>query len=160
MQKNGIKVNEEIIIIAALFHDAGYEEVKENKEQHSCKIMESELKKLNYSIKEINEVKNTIMATEKDYKLTTSEQKILRASDLSGFMFSYQEFKVSSDRIREEFKVLYPGKKFPIKKWTELVESYLIPEIRLTQNYEQDNFHGKAKENIQRFLKENKDNLI
>ena len=155
-KKYKIKIDEESIIIAALFHDAGYTEVKENKEKHSCKIVEEELTKLNYSKEKINIVKENIMATAKGEKLKTTEQKILRASDLHNFMASYSKFKEASRKIREEFKILYPGQEFPIKKWTELVESYLEEEIQLTPEHKKDDFHNKARENIKKFLLENK----
>lgn len=156
-RKYKIKVDEESIIIAALFHDAGYTEVKKDKEKHSCKIAEEELQKLGYSKDKIIKVKENIMATAQNNELKTIEQKILRAADLHNFMASYPKFEEASKKIREEFKILYPGQRFPIKEWTELVESYVKEEIKITPEHKKDNFNKKAKANIRRFLLENKE---
>lgn len=151
-QKYKVPVNQDIVIIAALFHDAGYDQVKNNKEAYSCQIAARALKKMKYSLSFIQEVKQTIMATKSGYPLRTTEQKILRAADLSGFMNSYPKFLQASRKIQQEYKVLYKNDDFPIKTWAKLVASYLKPNIKLTPEYAKDSWSHKARENIKRFL--------
>jgi len=156
-KKYKIPVNREVVEIAALFHDAGYDKVKTNKEEYSSKIAEKELKKLKYPTKFINQVRNSIMATKSSWPLRAraTEQKILRAADLLSFNSSYDNFLKAAKRIQNEYKILYNKDNFPFRKWTELVESYLKEEIKLTPQYKKDDFHRKARKNITRFLKEN-----
>lgn len=153
-KKYGVAVDEEVLMIAALFHDAGYSEVKTNKEAHSAKIAEKELRKIKYPSKKIAEVKATIMATEKEGPLKTTEQKIIRASDLLSFTVGYKEFLSTSKKIQKEHKILSKGEDFPIEGWTKLVKSYLKPKIKITPEYIKDDFHNKADKNINRFLKD------
>lgn len=153
-RKYNIPINQEVIEIAALFHDAGYWEVKKDKEEHSAKIAEIELKKVGYPEKFINKIKKTIMATKGGWPLRTAEQKVIRAADLLSFAAGYKKFWEASKRIQKEYGILYKTDRFPVKKWTELVESYLKPDIQLTPKYKSDKFHVKARRNIERFLKD------
>jgi predicted metal-dependent HD superfamily phosphohydrolase len=153
-KKYKVPVNREVVEIAALFHDAGYDKVKTNKEKFACQIMTRELKKLSYTPKFIAEVKRTIMATKLGGPLKTTEQKILRAADLSGFMGSYQEFLKNNKKIQQEYKLLYKKDNFPNKAWAKLVELYLKPKIQLTPEHKEDAFHAKARKNIEKFFRE------
>ncbi|MDD5290030.1 MAG: HD domain-containing protein [Patescibacteria group bacterium] len=155
-KKYKIPVNREVVKLAALFHDAGYDQVKTKKEEFACKIAERELKKLGYQPKIIAEVQKTIMATKLGGPLKTTEQKILRAADLSGFMASYPKFVKNNKKIQQEYKLLYKKDYFPNKKWVKLLEAYLKPKIKLTPKYKTDNFHAKARKNIKKFLLKNK----
>ena len=155
-RKYKVPVDSEVVEIAALFHDAGYADVKENKEEHSAKIARKALKKYKYPDSKIKAVINTILATKKNGQLKTNEQKIMRAADLRSFTSSFKEFKKASDKIRREYKILYGNSDFPLKGWTELVDAYLKPKIKLTTEYSSDKFHTKAKNNIKRILREYK----
>lgn len=152
-KKYKISVNQEIVEIAALFHDAGYTDVKNNKEEHSCQIVEQELKKLKYPPQTIRQIKQTIMATQAGYLLKTIEQKILRAADLSSFTASYQQFLANSQKIEKEYFLLY-NKNLPTKKWLRTMKLYLKPKIILTPQYKKDGFHTRAKRNIDKYLQE------
>jgi predicted metal-dependent HD superfamily phosphohydrolase len=151
-KKYQVPINQEVVEIAALFHDAGYDQVKNNKEELACKIAEQELKKLNYSAKTIKQVKQSIMATKAGHPLKTNEQKVLRAADLSSFTENYKNFLAASKKIEKEYHLLYSKKPFPVQKWTQMVLSYMDPPIHLTPKYYQDNFHVKAIKNINKYL--------
>lgn len=151
-KKYKVPVDSELVEIAALFHDAGYEKVKNNKEEYSCKIAEQELKKLKYPPNKIIKVKQAIMATKAGYSLRTTEQKILRAADLHSFTASYKQFSAASKKIESEYYLLYKKTKFPIKQWVKSMELYLLPDIILTPEYKKDDFHAKARRNINKFL--------
>lgn len=153
-KKYKVPVNGEVVELAALFHDAGYDQVKTQKEEFACQIMARELKKLDYAPKFIFEVKKTILATKLRGPLRTTEQKILRAADLSGFMASYSEFVKNNKKIQQEYKLFCKKDNFPNKKWVKLIEAYLKPRIRLTPEYKKDNFHARAGKNIKKFLAE------
>lgn len=153
-RKHEVALDEEVLMIAALFHDAGYSEVKSDKEAHSAKIAERELRKIKYPPSRIAKVKETIMATEKNWPLNTVEQKIIRASDLLSFTTSYKKFLDSSKKIQKEYKILYGKADFPIEEWTKLVKSYLKPQIQITPEHKKDDFHNKAQRNINRYLKD------
>ncbi|MFA5126781.1 MAG: HD domain-containing protein [Patescibacteria group bacterium] len=159
-KKYKVPVNREIVEIAALFHDAGYDKVKNNKEELAGKITARELKTLKYPTGAVKQVQQTIMATKAGYPLKTTEQKILRAADLSSFTESYKNFLAASKKIEREYHLLHDGRPFPIRAWTKSILSYLKPKIQLTPKYYRDNFHAKAIKNIDRYLKnKNIDNL-
>jgi len=153
-KKYNVPVKSDIIEIAALFHDAGYSEVKNNKEAHSCKIAEKELKLLGLANKTIRQVTGTIMATKAGYPLRTAEQKIIRAADLSSFTSNYKTFVANSKKIQQEYTLLSKKSNFPFRAWTKLTESYLKPNIILTPEHKKDDFHHKARKNIKKFLQE------
>ncbi|MFH0873589.1 MAG: HD domain-containing protein [Candidatus Komeilibacteria bacterium] len=153
-KKYKIPYKGDVIETAALFHDAGYDKVKNSKEAYSCKIARRELKKLKYLPGFIQQVEQTIMATKAGYPLKTTEQKIIRAADLSSFTANYRDFLVGSKKIVKEYKILYHGKQFPVKKWAKLIRVYLRQRVQLTPQYSRDNFDVKAERNIARFLRE------
>lgn len=153
-KKYHIPVDQEVVEIAALFHDAGYEKVKNKKEEYSCQIAKQELSKLKYSKKIITQVKKTILATKPDYPLKTNEQKILRAADLSSFAASYQQFYNNSKKIEKEYRLLNKRNKFPLKSWLQSVKLYMRPKIILTPEYTKDHWQAKAQKNINRFLQD------
>jgi predicted metal-dependent HD superfamily phosphohydrolase len=156
-KKYKIEVNSDVVLIAALFHDAGFHEKTDykTKERYSISIVEKELKKLGYSDSFIKEVGNCILATEPYGNFEKTEQKILRAADLKGLMSSYDNFEKQTKLIRQEYSILHPGKDFPLKKWAELLKPYASRTIKLTPEFHKDDWHRKFEENLKRYLKEN-----
>lgn len=165
-KKENLEVDEDVIYYALLFHDAGYFEDPQqynfkNKEEYSAYLAREEMEKIGISNELIEKVVNTIMATHSEALFTTVEQKIVRASDLSGLSDDYETFLENNNRLKDEFEML-EGKEISINKWKlktkEVVEFYLSQDIRLTKGYEDEEgnslFHKKAKENLERFLNE------
>ncbi len=152
-KKYGIFVDEEVIEIAVLFHDAGYSEKTSHnsKEKYSSEIAEEELSKINYP--KIKEVKKGIMATHKDAVPRTPEEKIVRASDLMGLSCDYETFRKNSINLAKEYKLL-KNKESNIYEWIKLVNHYFNQKIILTPRFNTDGFHKKFKNNVKRYLSE------
>lgn len=73
----------EILLTAALFHDTGYIQGKENHEKRSAEISERELKKIGFDKEKIDKIKAVILEhrSSKKEKPTSLESKILQDAD-------------------------------------------------------------------------------
>ena len=161
-----IKVDELIVILAALFHDAGYHDNHEeqgfaSKEEYSADIAERELNNLNHDQELIMLVKECIIATHRNKLFETVEQKVLRAADLSGLAGPYEEFVANNKLLKQEQEHLQ-DRQIDNDEWKEvvknLIEFYLSQDIQLTPEHNDEDgvsiFHQRAQENLNRFLAE------
>ena len=82
-QSNIPKKEQEILMIAAWFHDVGYIHTYKNHEAKSAEMAAEFLKNNKYSEKNIETVKQLILKTELSTTPETLAEKILRDADLS-----------------------------------------------------------------------------
>lgn len=160
--KYRVKVNEDAILIAALFHDAGYADKTDriSKEEHSADIAEEELVKLGCAKDFIEKVKKTIISTRYNEIPKTPEEKILRAADLSGFAGDYDKFLGNNKLLKREYEQLNEVS-LTEEEWKTRTKNttfhYLSQEIRLTPEHDNENgesiFHIKTLQNIHKYLK-------
>ncbi len=94
---------EEILHLAALFHDTGYIQGAKNHEERSVEIATAFLKNENVSEEIIKEVANCIMVTKMERIPTTDLEKIIRDADASHFAKDY--FFEVTELLRKEFKI-------------------------------------------------------
>jgi len=93
----------EIIQLAALFHDTGYIHGYKNHEEESVTIATNFLMENNVVPSIINKVSDCIMATKIDVQPKNELEKIIRDADSSHFAKDY--FQEVSELLRQEFKV-------------------------------------------------------
>lgn len=94
---------EEILHLAALFHDTGYIQGAKNHEERSVEIATAFLKNENVSEEIIQEVATCIMVTKMENTPTTQLEKIIRDADASHFAKDY--FFEVTELLRKEFKM-------------------------------------------------------
>ncbi len=92
----------EVLQLAALFHDTGYIIGDKNHEEESVKIASKFLKDNNVETSIIKRVTDTILATKLDVNPKNELEKIIRDADTSHFAKEY--FHEVSELLRQEFK--------------------------------------------------------
>ncbi|MBT6691598.1 HD domain-containing protein [Candidatus Parcubacteria bacterium] len=160
-----VQVDEQVVILAALFHDAGYhqdheEQGFESKEEYSADIAEQELNRLGLETGVINLVKECIIATHRNKPFVLVEQKVLRAADLAGLAGSYEDFLYNNEILKQELEEVHQ-QEIGDEEWKDVVASlikfYLSQDIKLTPEHDDEEgfsiFHRQAQENLDRFLK-------
>jgi len=152
-RKYNILVDEEIVEVAILFHDAGYAEETdyESKEAYAADIAREELGKIRFG--KIGGVEKCIMATHKDAVPESVEEKIVRAADLMGLAGDYKTFRENSEKLGKEWRQL-TGTEPDINAWIRLVNYYFSQTIVLTPDFNTDGFHERFRENVERYLTE------
>lgn len=162
---HNIEVNEIVVVLSALFHDAGYHEnLKDvgfdSKEEYSAYLAEQELEKLGFDDKIIEQIKACIISTHQNSPFTKNEQKVIRAADLAGLADDYEIFEKNNNLLREEYNLLNDTK-VSDEDWKlktkEIVDFYLAQDIKLTPEHDDASgvsvFHKKARENLEKYLK-------
>ena len=165
-EEEELGVNKEVVYYALLFHDAGYHldylgAGFGNKEEYATSLAEISLRKIGIDDKIIKLVKKAILATVQDAEFYSTEETIVRVADLAEMASDYEIFLENNKKLKAEQELLTTERiswnnwKIQIKK---IVEFYLSQNIRLTSQYEDEEgnsiFHKKAKENLERFMKE------
>lgn len=93
----------EAILVAALLHDIGYIEGRENHEETSIKLATPFLEKEGVSSETIDKITQAIRATKMDATPETLLDKILRDADASHFAKDY--FEEASEYLRQELRI-------------------------------------------------------
>ena len=153
------------------FHDAGYHEDHlakgfETKESYSADLSEYALREYGVDEETIKKVKAAIMSTHMDAKCYSNEDKVVRASDLSGLAAEYSVFKLNAIRLMEEHELMH-GESVVWEDWKlsvkETLELFLREELELTSDYYDENgnsiFHTQTMENIKILLEDNSPTL-
>lgn len=161
-KKYGIKVDEKIILVAALFHDAGYscKIDGKSKEEHSVDIAKEELFKAGFSEEFLKKVSKVILSTSPNEIPKTAEEKILRASDLSNFAGDFSTFLRNNKLLKKEYEELN-NISLTEEQWKNMTKNttfhYLSQDIRLTPEHDNEKgesvFHINALKNIYEYLK-------
>ncbi|MCP5143465.1 MAG: hypothetical protein H6978_01430 [Gammaproteobacteria bacterium] len=164
-EQEGVRIDSDIVYAASLFHDAGFHRDHaalgfDCKEAYSAALAEEILPRHERFAGKVGKVVDAIMATGRDGSFTTTEQKAVRAADLSGLAAPFDTFFAKALALREEAELL-SGKQTPWGDWVRGVERtlrfYLSQEIRLTSYYLNDagesKFHSAVRTNLERLLK-------
>lgn len=170
-REEGMFIDEVVVYYALLFHDAGYHEDHkakgfQTKEEYAASLAEENLNKFSIDKGIIRKVRETILATYRKAEFITNEQKAVRAADLAELANDYEIFLKNNFNLKKESEILGEKNIF-WKEWKDnsknMVEFYLSQDIRLTSAYADKEgnsvFHKRAKENLERFLQENEEDL-
>lgn len=161
-----IQINELVVRLALLFHDAGYHENYEGKgfktkEEYAASLAGETLSKLKVAEEIIKQVESAILATHPQKSFDSPETQAVRAADLAGLALNYNIFLQNSKKLWEEDKIL-SDKKVSWEEWKgkaiKLIESYLSKEIPLIKDYKDQEgrtLFDKARANLER-LREQK----
>jgi predicted metal-dependent HD superfamily phosphohydrolase len=162
----GIRIDEQVVYLALLFHDSGYRDNHaalgfQSKEQYSAHLARQALSEHGFKSRLIDKVDAAILATHRFAEFRTSEQKAVRAADLSGLAADYEVFRDNGELLRQEQELL-TGIAVPADEWvasvTEVVRFYLQQEIRLTSFFYDENgqsdYHRRVAANLARLRAE------
>lgn len=122
-EKSGLSdENEEMVIIAAYFHDTGNLETSKEHELLSCSIARKFLENENYPEDKIQIIENLILATEIDRAPKTLLEEIICDADLSHL--GNNSFLTQNQKLREEW-ANFLGLTFTDKEWLYLNLKFL-----------------------------------
>ena len=102
--ENVTKHEKELLLTAALFHDAGFIRTYNGHEEQSCEMARESLPTFGYSQQDIEAICDLIMATKLFHKPTTLLQKIIRDADLHYLGTSH--YVAISNNLYSEYKHL------------------------------------------------------
>jgi uncharacterized protein len=145
-KKEKIKEDElELLKIAALFHDMGFLESRENHEELSCEMVIKELPSWNFRSHEIAKICGMIMATKIPQRPKTLLEKILADADLE--YLGTDLYEEGSSRLYKE--LIYFNPSLTEKDWLEIQVKFLN-----AHHYHTDfcikNRESKKKEHLKR----------
>ena len=164
--EEGIRVDTRVVYYAVLFHDAGFRDDHhalgfESKEAYSADLATVRLRQRGVAGKICDKVADAVLSTRIDAGFVTTEQKAVRAADLSGLAAGYEVFRENSANLKSEYELFHCAK----LKWPEWVDSarktinfYLSQEIRLTSYFSnaegESAFHKAVRRNLERLVAE------
>ena len=164
--KEDIELNQKVVYLGILFHDAGYSEDHtslgfKTKESYSADLAESILSKERYSDSDIAAVKKAILSTEIDATFTTPEHQAVRAADLSGMAANYEIFLINSVKLKKEHELLRDCE-ISWENWKkvsiEVVKGFIATEIPLTKFFKKQGnrsaFEKAVRNNLERLSDE------
>ncbi len=159
-----ININEKIVNVAILFHDAGYQENHTSlgfstKEAYSAFLAKEFLKAKNFETNTIDQIQSAILATEKNGRFIKPESKVVRAADLSGLSSHYDIFLNNALKIKAEYELL-TGKSVDWDNWKlatiKLLKEFVSREIELTDFFSSRGGHSQfyklVNTNLEKFL--------
>jgi len=162
----GIRIDAEVVLLALLFHDAGYRQDHEargfaTKEAYAAQLAADALGAHGYRPAVIGKVRAAILSTHRDAEFRTAEQKAVRAADLAGLAADYRVFRANTVLLHEESQLL-SGRRSSWAEWiesvTQVLRFYLRQEIRLTSYFWDEQgrsvFHRRAAANLARLRRE------
>ncbi len=171
-QSEGVDVDSDVIILAALFHDSGYHEDHarlgfESKEAYSAELARRELGKNGAGLRLIKQVCEAILSTHCDGVCRSNESKVVRAADLAGLAADYNFFKRNTVRLKLEHELL-TNTRTDWPEWRdraiERVELFLRADMSLTRDYfdaqGQSVFHRRTRENLRRLQADPDDHVM
>jgi predicted metal-dependent HD superfamily phosphohydrolase len=139
----------EVVLIAALFHDAGFIIDQENHEIHSCTIAREMLPDFDYELNEIDQICDLIMATCMPVNPQNHLQEIICDADLD--YLGRNDFKEIGDLL---FKELYERSAVKyLDEWNEMQIRFLTNHRYFT-SFGQTNREAKKQENLRVLLGE------
>lgn len=165
IENTEINANEEqILLLAALFHDTGYIREREGHEEESVKIATQFLNDENVNKNIIDGVNKCIMATKFKDSPNTKLEEIIRDADSSHFAKKY--FNEASEFLRKEYEVqsikTYTAKEWRLENITVLSQKhrYYSPyAIKNWQPLKDKNLTKLIKKTKKRKAKDNKEKL-
>lgn len=157
----GIRVDPQVVYLALLFHDAGYHQDHktlgyDSKEAYSADLAIDCLRRRKLPAASIRKIAGAILSTRRDAKFITSEQKAVRAADLSGLAANYVTFRDNTLKLKAEHEILTSGR-VSWQDWLphvcDTVRFYSSQQIRLTSYFVNDNGESKFQRAVRRNLR-------
>ena len=139
--------DKEIVLVAALFHDAGFIIDRENHEMHSCTIAKELLPQYDYASSEIDTVCNLIMATQMPVQPKNKLEEIICDADLD--YLGRDDFKAIGDLLYRELSE--SGGVNGLEEWNQLQIRFLTNH-RYYTNYSQTHRESVKQENLKRLM--------
>jgi predicted metal-dependent HD superfamily phosphohydrolase len=162
----GIRVDTQVVYYALLFHDAGFRADHlalgfGSKEAYSADLAVNWLGERGVSNRMIEKVAAAVLSTHRGASFITTEQKAVRAADLSGLAAGYNVFLENSANLKLEYE-LFQCATLDWPAWVanvrETVNFYLSQEIRLTSYFSnadgESAFHQAVRRNLERLVAE------
>lgn len=121
-KEEGISASDlKLLLIAAIYHDAGYLDQNYNHEQQSCEIARKYLPQFHYSKEDINTICNIIMATKIPQKPKSHLEKIICDADLS--YLGSDDFFSTAEKLYNEMTAIGTVKNR--EEWNSMQETFL-----------------------------------
>ena len=139
--------DKEIILVAALFHDAGFIIDRENHEMHSCTIAKELLPQFEYAPIEIEAVCNLIMATQMPVKPKNKLEEIICDADLD--YLGREDFKTIGDLLYRELSE--EGSVEGLDAWNQMQVRFLNSH-RYYTTFSQNHREVIKQENLRRLM--------
>ncbi len=140
------KQEEDIIHIAAWFHDVGYAKGCTSHEKNGAEMAQSFLQSKGVNQLIINKVKGCIMATQMPQNPSNSLEKILCDADLMHLARS--DYFKKADLLRDEIEHV-KDQKISKSKWLQMNEEFLSNHCFFTE-YAKKNYEPAVKENLKK----------
>ena len=143
-QFEGVSVVEmELVLVAALFHDAGFIIQAENHEAYSCEIARQVLPQFHYSDNEMKTICQLIMATKMPVTPKNKLEEIICDADLD--YLGRDDFKSIGDLLYRE--LMESGAVQGLEQWNELQIRFLTNHQYYT-SFSRANREEKKQENL------------
>jgi predicted metal-dependent HD superfamily phosphohydrolase len=139
-----------ILTLAAWLHDTGYTKGHKNHEEASCEIAEAFLTKQDSEKETIEDIKDLIMATKRDYEPQNLMEEIIRDADSSHL--GSDSFVETSELLREELSKLGIAE-YTQSEWRENNIEMFRAEHRFYTKYALDNWQEGKDDNLQSLVK-------
>lgn len=143
----------DIVLVAAWFHDLGYNVSYNDHEKHGCTLAKDFLQHENCSDEFIVQVCNLIMATVKNYEPKSRLENIIRDADSSHF--AAKNFLAISELLREEFNQQGVFS-FSVKEWRKENIELLRVKHRFYTDYALEYWQKGKDKNIKKLIKNKK----
>lgn len=133
----------EVLLLAALFHDAGYVNAYDNHEEESVKFMKEYLKG-NYADEDIKEIESLILSTKYRTVPDGSLQEILHDADYINL--GNKSFEHRADLLRIEWERILQ-KTYSEEEWAKIQLQFLL-DTQFKTEYAVLNYNEQKEENI------------
>ena len=130
-----------LLLIAAIYHDAGYLEQNHNHEQISCEIARKYLPQFNYSQKDIDLICGIIMATKIPQRPKNHLEEIICDADLN-YLGRTDFFDIGENLYREMFAFGYIKNKV---EWNRIQLDFMRQHHYFTTTVIKHNYSQKEK---------------
>ncbi|HSX48165.1 MAG TPA: hypothetical protein VLF41_01510 [Candidatus Nanoarchaeia archaeon] len=163
--RHGLPIDDKIVMLALLFHDAGYHEDHaskgfDSKEAYSAHLAKQQLAKLGLDDQLISSITQAIMSTHKDAVAVTNEDKVVRLADVANIAGDYQQFITNTRKLKLEFESMN-HRTMSWEDWKQfnlaILECYLKQDLDQSGLYQEANgssFIAKARSNLDRLKQE------
>lgn len=147
---------EEVLLIAAWFHDVGYTKGIENHKESSCDIVEEFLKSHDKMDVYISKVHTCIRATKHSFEPTSIAEQIIRDADTAHL--AQKDYLAVAEVLREELSSLGIAS-YSVKEWRKKNIKMFRLEHRFYTQYAQENWQKGKDKNLKKLIKSKKKRL-
>lgn len=140
---------QELLLLAAWFHDTGYSKGCENHESAGSSIAEAFLKERNYATAAIAEIATLINVTRFNAVPKTTLEKILRDADYSHL--AKKDYLITSELLRQELK-LVQNKDFTDLEWAKENLQFLTQHHQFYSDYAIQHWQTEKEKNLKKVL--------